>query len=231
MAISQQLFPTGRAVPWLLRPLGRVLASTLVGGVCLLATQALPRETRIILSLDLLLLTFVTLVTVLISVATVEQCADLAVKGRKLEKKAVLVATVLVSVVSVTAIGVMLHSQKDHGLWLKVLHMAGSLLALLLGWIAAQMIFGIQYMRIYYTDLQTRRDSRPQPVLGFPGQSAPDLWDFMYYSFTVAMCFGTTDVSIRAPEMRRLTLLHAIYSFFFVATIIGFVVSVLSNAA
>jgi len=231
MPTSEQLLSTSSPVPWLLRPLGRVLASVVAGGACLLATKSLPRETRIILSLNLLLLTFVTLVYVLMSIATAEQCADLAVKGRTLAKKAVLVATVLASLVSITAIGVMLNSQRDHAHWLKVLHLAASLSALLLGWITAQMIFGIQYMRFYYSDSQKSGAVRTEPDLHFPGQSAPVLWDFMYYSFTIAMCFGTTDVSIFGTAIRRLTLLHAIYSFFFVATIIGFVVSVLSNAA
>jgi uncharacterized membrane protein len=233
MAISEQPspIPTPPPVPWILRPLGRILASASAGGLCLLATQALPPETRIVLSLDALLLTFVILVSVLASVATVEQCIDLAVKGRPLQKRAVLLTAVLASVVTVTAIAVMLQSQKGQARWLAALHLAGSLLALLLGWVATQMIFGIQYMRICYGDPKTGRDPRKGPALFFPGPSAPNLWDFMYYSFTIAMCFGTTDVPIRAPEIRRLTLMHAIYSFFFVATIIGFVVSVLSNSA
>ena len=53
----------------------------------------------------------------------------------------------------------------------------------------------------------------------------------MYYSFTIGMCYGTTDVPILGAPIRRLTLLHAIYSFFYVAAIIGIVVSVLSNVA
>ena len=105
-------------------------------------------------------------------------------------------------------------------------------MALLFGWVAAQMIFGIQYMRIYYNRLQTTDDAvRGDPDLDFPGQPEPDLWDFMYYSFTIAMCFQTSDVSIRGTAIRRLTLVQAIYSFFFVAAIIGFVVNVLSNLA
>ena len=53
----------------------------------------------------------------------------------------------------------------------------------------------------------------------------------MYYSFTIAMCFATSDVAITTTAMRRVTLLHAIFSFFFVAAIIGFVVNILSSLA
>ena len=86
-------------------------------------------------------------------------------------------------------------------------------------------------MRIYYSNLPAPASAPADPALTFPGQPAPDLWDFMYYSFTIAMCFQTSDVSISGTLIRRLTLMHAIYSFFFVATIIGFVVNVLSNLA
>ena len=91
------------------------------------------------------------------------------------------------------------------------------------------MTFGMQYMRIYYRNLNTRDSVHSDPGLTFPGQSTADLWDFMYYSFTIAMCFQTSDVSISDTLIRRLTLMHAIYSFLFVATIIGFVVNVLAN--
>jgi len=43
------------------------------------------------------------------------------------------------------------------------------------------------------------------------------------------MTYGATDVTISGRDMRRLTLIHAIYSFFFVATIIGFVVSIVTT--
>jgi len=229
--MSELPFPSARPVPWLLRPHNRPLVSVLVGGACMVATTRLPRETRFILSLDLLLLTYMTLLYVLTSMATAEQCANLAVEGRTLEKKGILIATVLVSVASITAIGVMLNSQRDREHWLKVLHMAASLAAVFLGWMTAQMIFGVQYMRLYYNSLYERAEGRSEPDLRFPSQSAPDLWDFMYFSFTIAMCFGTTDISIVGARIRRLTLLQAIFSFFFVATIIGFVMSVLSNVA
>jgi uncharacterized membrane protein len=184
--------------------------------LCLQATQALPRETRTTLSLDLLLLTFATLVFVLMSVTTPEQCAGLAVKDRGLEKKAELVATVLAAVVSVSQRRDASQPERpgppgQGGPY-------GRVFVCSIARFTAQMIFGIQYMWIDYGDSQTPSDLRTESLLHFPGHSAPDLWDFMYYSYTVATCFGTTAVSIRASGIRRLTLLHAIYSFFFVAT-------------
>lgn len=219
------------SVPWLLRRSGRFFVSALAGAAAALTTTALPRETRVILSLDVFLFSFVALTCVLISIATSEHCALLA-RQRARIKNTGLIALVVASLVGIAAIAVMLHSQREQAGWLRMLHLGGSQLALLFGWVAAQMIFGIQYMRIYYNNLQATANAVGRdPDLDFPGQPEPDLWDFMYYSFTIAMCFQTSDVSIRGTAMRRLTLMQAIYSFFFVAAIIGFVVNVLSNLA
>ena len=51
----------------------------------------------------------------------------------------------------------------------------------------------------------------------------------MYYSFTIAMCYQTSDVTVTSTRIRRVTLVHAIFSFLFVTAIIGFVVNVISN--
>jgi len=220
---------TAIPLPWPLRPVGRLLVPALAGGVAALTTTALPDKTRIVLGIDVFLMGFVVLTYVLTTVSTAEKCAILA-KQMPIRHTG-LVASILTSLIGIAAIAVMLHSQGHHASWVRTLHLSGSLLALLLGWIAAQMIFGIQYMRMYYSDLQSADPERTGPDLTFPGQSTPDLWDFMYYSFTIAMCFQTSDVSITGTAIRRLTLLHAIYSFFFVAAIIGFVINVLSALA
>jgi len=220
----QNLFP-GRC-----DKLGAWSHQTVVGAVAALATTALPRETRIIFGLDAFLVSFVALTCVLMSSATKEQHAAVAEQRRPIRHTG-LVASVLATLLGLAAIAVMLHSQKDQGGWLRMVHLAGSLVALVFGWIAAQMTFAIRYMRIYYRNVGAQDSVHGDPGLVFPGQSTPDLWDFMYYSFTIAMCFQTSDVSISGKATRRLTLMHAIYSFFFVAAIIGFVVNVLSNLA
>jgi uncharacterized membrane protein len=229
--MSEQPVPTVNPVPWPLSQPGRVLLSAVGGGIAALTATALPQETRTILGFDVFLVIFVALTYLMTSVMTADQCAVMA-KLRTPIRHTGVIASVVATVVGIAAIGVMLQSQREEAHWLRTLHLGGSLVALLFGWIAAQMTFAIQYMRIYYRNLDTRSSStRAHPGLDFPGQTEPDLWDFMYYSFTIAMCFQTSDVSISDTALRRLTLMHAVYSFFFVAAIIGFVVNVLSNLA
>jgi uncharacterized membrane protein len=228
--MSEQPFPSVTPIPWPLRQLGRLFLSALAGSAVALAATALPRATRIILGLDVFLVLFVVLSYVMMSATTADQCVTMANQKQAIRHTGV-IASIVATLVGVAAIGVMLQSQRDEAHWLRILHLGGSLVALLFGWIAAQMTFAIQYMRIYYRNLDTTGSTRAAPGLDFPGQTAPDLWDFMYYSFTIAMCFQTSDVSISGTAIRRLTLMHAIYSFLFIATIIGFVVNVLSNLA
>ena len=228
--LSEQPVSTAALGPWPLRQLGRLFLSAVAAAVVALVATALPSETRIIFGLDVFLVTLVALTYVMMSVTTADQCVAMAKQKQSIRHTEVIASTVA-TLVGVAAIGVMLHSQSDEARWLKTFHLGGSLLALLFGWIAAQMTFAVQYMRIYYRNLETPSNARADPGLDFPGQPTPDLWDFMYYSFTIAMCFQTSDVSISSTAIRRLTLMHATYSFFFVAAIIGFVVNVLSNLA
>jgi uncharacterized membrane protein len=228
--MSEQRIPSVTPVPWPFRQLGRLFLSALAGAAVALAATALPYATRVILGLDAFLVLFVVLSYMMMSVMTADQCVTMANQKRPIRHTGV-IASIVATLVGVAAIAAMLQSQRDEAHWLRTLHLGGSLVALLFGWIAAQMTFAIQYMRIYYRNQDTRGSTRATPGLDFPGQTAPDLWDFMYYSFTIAMCFQTSDVSISGTAIRRLTLMHAIYSFLFVATIIGFVVNVLSNLA
>ena len=51
----------------------------------------------------------------------------------------------------------------------------------------------------------------------------------MYYSFTIAMCYQTSDVTVTGSLMRRMTLLHAIVSFAFVLIILGYTVNAINT--
>lgn len=82
---------------------------------------------------------------------------------------------------------------------------------------------------MYYNDTIPDDASLNDQGMTYPERKTPDYWDFMYYSFTIAMCYQTSDVPITTAAVRRVTLLHAIFSFFFVAAIMGLVVNILSN--
>jgi len=84
-------------------------------------------------------------------------------------------------------------------------------------------------MQLYYDDHIVDGKRTDRLGLEFPERPTADFWDFMYYSFTIAMCYQTSDVTVTSTRIRRVTLVHAIFSFLFVTAIIGFLVNVISN--
>jgi uncharacterized membrane protein len=83
-------------------------------------------------------------------------------------------------------------------------------------------------MRLYYDDTVVDGKTSYQTGFEFPQRETADIWDFMYYSFTI---YVLPDVGCHRHlgEDRRITLVHAIFSFLLVSAIIGFVVNVISN--
>ena len=84
-------------------------------------------------------------------------------------------------------------------------------------------------MRIYYDDRIVDGRLIYHQGLEFPERQVPDFRDFMYYSFTIAMCYSTSDVAVTSVRIRRVTLLHALFSSLYTTVIIGFVVNIISN--
>ena len=84
-------------------------------------------------------------------------------------------------------------------------------------------------MRLYYDDAMIDGKLAYHKGLEFPQRETADFHDFMYYAFTIALCYSTSDISVTSARIRRVTLLRAIFSFLFVTAIIGFVVNIISN--
>jgi uncharacterized membrane protein len=115
----------------------------------------------------------------------------------------------------------------------------GGGVAVALAWLFVHTQFGFYYARLYYDEAapvaaSTAGSSRV-PVgfrkgLEFPEGELVDYWAFMYYSFTIAMCYQTSDVTVTGPWMRRMTLLHSIIFFAFVLVILGYTVNAIGTA-
>lgn len=61
----------------------------------------------------------------------------------------------------------------------------------------------------------------------FPEKPAePGYWDFIYFSFTIAVAAQTADVATGTTDMRQITLLQSVISFVFNLAILGLSVNV-----
>ncbi len=94
-------------------------------------------------------------------------------------------------------------------------------LTLIGAWFMIPTIFTMHYARLYYdTDAK-------ETALLFPDHALqPDYWDFMYFSFTIAVASQTSDVVLRSRSIRRATLAQSILSFYFNVAVLGLCVNI-----
>ena len=96
---------------------------------------------------------------------------------------------------------------------------------ILLSWLFVHTIFALHYAHEYYGE----RSDDQIGGLTFPGRQAPDYWDFLYFSFVIAMTSQVSDVAITSKVIRRLVNLHGVLAFFFNVSVLALTVNMVSN--
>ena len=218
----------GSHLPWLIRRRGRISAAIVAIAIAYLATRSLPDELNMLIPYNIGVGVYLVLTGALMKRASPEEAAELSRRGEP-SNILTLIIVIALSVVSLVGVAAMLNHPSGRPRWEVNLHMTTSLLAVILSWFLSHIYFGLHYMRLYYDDTVIDGKLIYQKGLEFPQRETADFWDFMYYSFTIAMCYQTSDVTVTSVRVRRVTLVHAIFSFLFVTAIIGFVVNVISN--
>lgn len=133
----------------------------------------------------------------------------------------VLLLAVIAGIASVAAIVLELSGVKSVAPPVRLLHFALGITTLICSWGFVHTCFAVHYAHEYYMAL-IEGEKAP---LQFPAQPQPDYWDFMYFSFVLAMTSQTSDVCIASRTMRRLALLHGVIAFFFNATLLALAVN------
>ena len=94
---------------------------------------------------------------------------------------------------------------------------------ILLSWTFMHTIFALHYAHEYYA----RGDKR---CLSFPGEEAPDYWDFVYFSFVIGMTAQVSDVGITDKIIRRTATVHGIVSFVYNTALVALMVNIAARA-
>lgn len=101
------------------------------------------------------------------------------------------------------------------------LHYAFTGLTVIGSWLLVGVLFCFHYAHAYY---RAPQDSLP---LRFPDEGLePNYWDFLYFSFTIAVAVQTSDVTVMSRPMRKLVLAHSVLAFFFNLLILGLSVNI-----
>lgn len=147
---------------------------------------------------------------------------DVRAHAKRQDEKAwvILAALTLAAAMSMIAIVIELAGAKASGDRGFHIAMAGS--TVLCSWLLIPTAFGLHYAHEYY------QDERRRKTLIFPDADhhhKPDYWDFMYFSFTIAVAFATSDIQVPRAT-RRLVLAQSVLSFFFNAGILALSINV-----
>lgn len=206
----------------------RFVAAGFTGSVAYAVSFSLHTDLRIAIAYDLAIATYLLILVARMSCADGETTRDLAEK-KESSNWAILMLAGLLSLLSLCGIGLMLHRSQDLSPAVTSLRLGSSLVAVFLSWTLLHTMFGIHYARLYY-DPRTLEGTERKP-LEFPDDEFPDFWDFMYFSFTLAVCYQVSDIAIRCRRFRRVVLAHVLLSFLNVTMILGLVVEIVSTLA
>lgn len=125
--------------------------------------------------------------------------------------------------VSILAILFELGTAKQVSDALKTLHLTLTGTTLVVSWLLLPTAFTMHYAHLFY---HQQNKAEPLPLL-FPGKLVePNYWDFAYFSFTIAVASQTADVAVSTAEIRKITLLQSVISFFFNMLILGLSINV-----
>lgn len=109
-----------------------------------------------------------------------------------------------------------------------LLHVTLSGLTIVGSWLLVHTIFASHYARLYYQEGKTLAECKDDG-LDFPGDTEPDYWDFLYFSFVIGMTSQVSDVAVRSRTLRRLSLLHGILSFFFNTSLLAMTINLVAG--
>jgi len=136
---------------------------------------------------------------------------------------AILVLTVVAALASLAAIIVELGTTP--GGTREPLRLVLATITIVLSWAFIHTIFALHYAHEYHAEHRKHRGG-----LEFPGEGAPDYWDFVYFSFVIGMAAQTADVAITSKTIRRTVAAHGIVSFVFNAALLALTVNIAASA-
>lgn len=196
----------------------RLFISLLIGIVSLIFMPTDWRlTTRLLVAWDISLVLYLCL-----AYTTVISCGDEFIKrqaalqddGRFL----ILVMTLVAAFASIAAIVMELGVKPQQTAQLML-----AVITIILSWFAIHTTFALHYAHEYYRGADIGG-------LKFPGNSAPDYWDFVYFSFVVGMTAQVSDVGITDRIIRRTATAHGITSFFFNTALLALMVNIAASA-
>lgn len=200
----------------------RLLSATCVGLLCyLLLPASMGQLQRLLIGWNVLAWLYLALIWYrMLRTAS----GDIVTIARQQDQSATLVLSMVIvaCLISIAAILSELSTLKQLSGTPRLVHVLLTASTLVVSWALLPSTFALHYAHQHY--LQRGPDVTP---LIFPETCPnPGYWDFLYFSFTLAVASQTADVATGTTEMRRLVLLQSVISFLFNLAILGLSVNV-----
>jgi uncharacterized membrane protein len=199
----------------------RLVISAAIGiaAIFLLRVTDLPLVTRLLLGWDIAVAIYLVAAAFVMArcstVAAIKRNAAIQDEGAF----AILLLTVAAAVASLGAIFAELaaldRTSPNYGLDIALV-----VTTVILSWTFTHTIFALHYAHDFYGEA-SRSDG-----LKFPGNTQPDYWDFVYFSFVIGMTFQVSDVAVTNKSIRRMVVAHGALSFLFSTAIVALTVNI-----
>ena len=162
-----------------------------------------------------LMLTFLKLARTLSVDAIRARAAELDEAGAAVLPLSLLAAAASVAVVISEAASAA--SGEDRGV--EALLTLGTVVA---SWLFVHVLFGLHYAHRFYAPADEGGD---RGGLLFPGEDAPDYWDFLHFALIIGVASQTADVQIADRGLRRLSTVHSVTAFVFNTVLVALAVN------
>lgn len=104
----------------------------------------------------------------------------------------------------------------------RVLHLLLTASTLVVSWALLPTSFALHYAHHHYL----HRSHEVTPMIFPEKPDDPGYWDFLYFSFTIAVAAQTADVATGTTDIRQIALLQSVISFVFNLAVLGLSVNV-----
>lgn len=210
--------------PQVLRNRPRMLIGLLIGvAVALLIPAHLRPTVRVLAGWDATIWSYLVMIWLHMAVADEGRVREFALRDDE-NAGVVLFVICVATVASIAAIVLELVSAKTPGGGSTAWHYLLTGFTLIGAWFLIPTIFTLHYARLYYAS-----DAKQTALLFPDAKLQPDYWDFLYYSFTIAVASQTSDVVLRSRTIRRATLAQSILSFYFNVAVLGLCVNIAAS--
>jgi uncharacterized membrane protein len=95
-------------------------------------------------------------------------------------------------------------------------------------WAFVQLVFALHYAHEYYGPTATKKNAAGGG-LRFPGDEAPDYWDFVHFSIVIGAACQTADVQFTDKAMRRIGGVHGVFAFVYNTGVMALTINLLAG--